>query len=86
MKAIEKLYRRTKESLAATHRNQPDTGMEIIREVQQSIKMLRTDNPELSEELDTVEVIALNNLACAYNRKGKYKAGLFNLQQARAIE
>ena len=49
MKQLESLYRRTKESLSATHRNHPDEGIDIIKEVQHDIKILRVDNPEISD-------------------------------------
>ena len=45
MDQIEVLYAKTKESLAQTHRNNPDHGIELIKEVQAAIKILRNSHP-----------------------------------------
>ena len=45
MKKVNELYEKTKFSLSAINHKNPDYGIELIKEVQHSIKILRAENP-----------------------------------------
>ena len=68
MQSITSLYEKTKQSLHKTNNNDPDSAIEIIKEVRRQLQYLRLSDEHLENEINKLEMIALNNLACAYRK------------------
>ena len=68
MERISALYDKAKESLQLINSNHASKGLQLLKEANKEIKALHHDHPHLMSEINRVEVIVLNNIACAYNK------------------